>query len=97
LSLGTPLVAEQINDIICSRGRLDFYHMRINLLFKFVKNCLLSSNVNVSFLGRLFTVSAAFCNECTLVHLKLFAIQRKPFYELDAKRSVIFKPSAAKL
>jgi len=43
-----------VRSCIFGLGRLDFMHMRLNLLFKFVKNCLKSSNVTVRYLCRLF-------------------------------------------
>lgn len=73
---------DSVRSCICGLGRLDFHHIRINLMLKFVKNCLLSSNVIVRFFGRLFTLSAAFSNECSLVNLKPSAIQRMSFGEI---------------
>ena len=50
-------------------NRLDFHHIRLNLLLKFVKNCLLSSNVIIQFLVRLFILGKEFKHDCNIIGL----------------------------
>jgi len=61
---------DSVRMCIAGLGRLDFHHIRLNLLFKFVKNGLLSSNVIIRFLTRLFTVSKDFSKDCSRIDLK---------------------------
>jgi len=67
---------------ICGLGRLDFYHIRLNLVLKFVKKCLMSSNVIIRFLSRLFTLSKEFKRDCDVIGLKNHAIERISFYTM---------------
>ena len=64
---------------IAGLGRLDFHHIRLNLLFKFVKNGLLSSNVIIRFLTRLLTTSKVFSKDCCHIDLKRKSFVLMPF------------------
>jgi len=73
---------DSVRSFIYGIGRLDFVHLRVNCIIKFVKNCLLSNNVIMSCMSRLFTLSREFQQICNFVDVDYRCINNKSFADV---------------
>ena len=96
LFLGVFFISENVIRCDCvffGLNRLDFHHMRLNLLLKFVKNCLSSSNVIIQFFGRLFILGKEFKHDCNIIGLNPKSVANLSFYAVRCAVSEHFAAS----
>jgi hypothetical protein len=79
---------DSVKMFIAGLGRLDFHHIRLNLLLKSVKSGLLSSNIIIRFLTRLFTMGKDFSKDCGHIDMKPKTVEPLSF---GAVRCAVYK------